>query len=317
MKTGKRLTALFLALALLLTVAAPGLVTTAHAATVDLGKLSMTYINPLYADVITEADLKKPGRPVLYADNRDEEYIYSPDYAGELIRDDLVNRDETIIVDVFVPYTGDAQGDFENACYETLAWAMAHTGVPNEGDYLQWQYGGWGAGVEDYYLSDGYLCMSIVFTMTYYTTADQEAVVTEKVNEVIASLDLNYADAYTRLKAIYDYICANVTYDYANLNDDSYKLKHTAYAALMDGTAVCQGYALLMYRMALELGIDCRLIAGDGGGPHGWNIAEIDGLYYNLDSTWDAGRSMYSYFLVCPDNFTDHVRYEADARPVP
>ena len=311
MKTGKRLTALFLALALLLTVAAPGLVTTAHAATVDLGKLSMTYINPLYADVITEADLKKPGRPVLYGDNRDEEYVYSPDYAGELIRDDLVNRDETIIVDVFVPYTGDAQSDFENACYETLAWAMMHTGVPNEGDYLQWQYGGWGAGVEDYYLSDdNYLCMSIVFTMTYYTTADQEAAVTDKVNEILASLNVDDADTYTQLKAIYDYICANVTYDHANLNDDSYKLKHTAYAALMDGTAVCQGYALLLYRLALELGIDCRLIAGDGGGPHGWNIAEIDGLYYNLDSTWDAGNSVYSYFLVCPDNFTDHVRYE-------
>ena len=311
MKTGKRLTALFLALALLLTVAAPGLVTTAHAATTDLGKLSMTYINPLYADVITEADLKKPGRPVLYADNRDNEYIYSPEAAGDLIRDDLVNRDETIIVDVFVPYTGDAQSDFENACQETLAWAMIHTGCGVEGDYLQWQYGGWSAGVEDYYLSDdNYLCMCIVFTMTYYTTAAQEAVVTEKVNEVIASLDLAYADAYTKLKAIYDYICANVTYDYENLNDTNYKLKHSAYAALIDGTAVCQGYALLMYRMALDLGIDCRLIAGDGGGPHGWNIAEIDGLYYNLDSTWDAGRSVYNYFLVCPDNFTDHVRYE-------
>ena len=311
MKTGKRLTALFLALALLLTVAAPGWITTAHAATTDLGKLSMTYINPLYEDVVTEADLKKPGHPVLYADNRDNEYIYSPEAAGDLIRDDLVNRDETIIVDVFVPYTGDAQSDFENACHETLAWAMIHTGCGVEGDYLQWQYGGWSAGVEDYYLSDdNYLCMSIVFTMTYYTTAAQEAVVTEKVNEVIASLDLTYADAYTKLKAIYDYICANVTYDYENLNDTSYKLKHSAYAALIDGTAVCQGYALLMYRMALDLGIDCRLIAGDGGGPHGWNIAEIDGLYYNLDSTWDAGRSVYNYFLVCPDNFTDHVRYE-------
>ena len=311
MKTGKRLTALFLALALLMTVAAPALVTTAHAATTDLGKLSMTYINPLYEDVITEDDLNKPGRPVLYADNRDDMYFYSPEEAGNLIRDDLVNRDETIIVDVFTPYTGDAQGDFEYACYETLAWAMAHTGSGVEGDYLQWQYAGWGASV-DYYdvTDDGYLVLTIIFTMTYYTTAAQEAVVTDKVNEVIASLDVGYADAYTTLKAAYDYICANVTYDYDNLNDDAYKLKYTAYAALIDGTAVCQGYALLMYRLALDMGIDCRLIAGDGGGPHGWNIAEIDGLYYNLDSTWDAGQTVYNYFLVCPDNFTDHIRYE-------
>ena len=311
MKTGKRLTALFLALALLVTVAVPGLVTTAHAATTDVGDLSMTYINPLYEDVVTEADLKKPGRPVLYADNRDDMYFYGPEEAGNLIRDDLVNRDETIIVDIFVPYTGDAQGDFENACYETLAWAMAHTGSGVEGDYLQWQYAGWSAGVDSYDVTDdGYLLLTVVFTMTYYTTAAQETVVTDKVNEVIASLDVGYADAYTKLKAAYDYICANVTYDYENLENDDYKLKHTAYAALIDGTAVCQGYALLLYRLALDMGIDCRLIAGDGGGPHGWNIAEIDGLYYNLDSTWDAGKTAYDYFLVCPDNFTDHVRYE-------
>ena len=311
MKTGTRLTALFLALALLMTAAAPGLVTTAHAADVDLGKLSMTYINPLYEDTVTEADLKKPGRPVLYADNRDDMYFYGPEEAGNLIRDDLVNRDETIIVDIFVPYTGDAQGDFENACYETLAWAMVHTGRSFEGDYLQWQYAGWGAAV-DYYdvTDDGYLVMTVVFTITYYTTAEQERQMDQAVEALIAELGVYNSDNYTKLKAIYDYICANVTYDYENLNDDDYKLKHTAYAALIDGTAVCQGYALLLYRLALEMNVDCRLIAGDGGGPHGWNIAEIDGQYYNLDSTWDAGKTVYDYFLVCPDNFTDHVRYE-------
>ena len=309
MKTGKRLTALLLALALLMTLAAPGWATTAHAASIDVDELSMTYINPLYEDVITEADLKKPGRPVLYGDNRDNEYYYAPDAAGDLIRDDLVARDETIIVDVFVPYTGDAQADFENACYETLAWGMIHTGVPTEGDYLQWQYAGWGAQAMDYGLSDGMLCLTINFTITYYTTADQEAAVDVAVAELLADLDVYDADDYTKLKAVYDYICANVTYDHKNLNDDNYKLKHTAYAAIIDGTAVCQGYALLLYRLALELGVDARLIAGDGGGPHGWNIAAVDGLYYNLDSTWDAGQSVYSYFLVSPDNFTDHVRY--------
>ena len=310
MKTGKRLTALFLALALLMTVAAPGLVTPAHAATMDVGDMTMTYINPLYEDIVTEADLKKPGRPVLYADNRDDMYYYSPAEAGEMIRDDMANRDETIIVDVFTEYTGDPQSDFEYACDEVLAWAMAHTGRAFEGDYLMWQLaGGSFSGTDAFVDDEGYLCMTVTFTLTYYTTAAQEREMDQAVEALIAELGVYNSDNYTKLKAIYDYICANVTYDYENLNDDSYKLKHTAYAALIDGTAVCQGYALLLYRLALEMNVDCRLIAGDGGGPHGWNIAEIDGQYYNLDSTWDAGQTVYNYFLVCPDNFTDHVRY--------
>ena len=38
--------------------------------------------------------------------------------------------------------------------------------------------------------------------------------------------------------------------------------QYTAYAALLDQKAACQGYAVLFYRMALELGVDSRLISG-------------------------------------------------------
>ena len=58
----------------------------------------------------------------------------------------------------------------------------------------------------------------------------------------------------------------------------------------MNKTAVCQGYAGLLYRLCLEMGISCRMITGTGnGGAHAWNIVALDGKYYNADSTWDAG----------------------------
>lgn len=297
MKTTKRLTALVLALVMLLSLAAPGTwATHVHAAeTKEYGDLECVHINPLYEDIITEDDLVKPGRPVLYADNRDGEYFYDAYDAGELIRDDLVARDETIIVDAYCDYTGDEniQTDFENLCYDILGWGMVHTGEPTEGDYLLWQYGGCNMQGSDLVIDEENMLMglTITFTMTYYTDAAQEAELDSAVADLLDALDVYDGDNYTKLRAIYDYICANVTYDYDNLEDKAYTLKHTAYAALMNGTAVCQGYALLLYRLALELGVDCRLIAGDGGGAHGWNIAEIDGLYYNLDSTWDAGKS--------------------------
>lgn len=62
---------------------------------------------------------------------------------------------------------------------------------------------------------------------------------------------------YENTKAIYDYLCQNITYGNDNLNDDTYLLKYTAYAALINKTAVCQGYAVLLYRLLLEEGIPC------------------------------------------------------------
>ena len=122
------------------------------------------------------------------------------------------------------------------------------------------------------------------------------------------SLDLSNKTDYQKVKAIYDYICSNVTYDHDNLNDESYSLKYTAYAALINKTAVCQGYASLFYRLALDTGVDTRVISGEAGGPHAWNIVKLNGKYYNLDSTWDAGRSTYAYFLKNTNDFDDHVR---------
>ena len=122
------------------------------------------------------------------------------------------------------------------------------------------------------------------------------------------SLDLSNKTDYQKVKAIYDYICSNVTYDHDNLNDESYSLKYTAYAALINKTAVCQGYASLFYRLALDAGVDTRVISGEAGGPHAWNIVKLNGKYYNLDSTWDAGRSTYAYFLKNTNDFDDHVR---------
>ena len=127
---------------------------------------------------------------------------------------------------------------------------------------------------------------------------------------VLASLDLDGKSEFEKAKRIYVYITSHVTYDYANLYNDSTG-KYTAYNALEKGTAVCQGYASLLYRMMRMSGISCRFISGDGGGVrHGWNIVKIGFSYYNLDSTWDAGHdaSSFLYFLKSNKDFYGHTR---------
>ena len=315
MKLTKRITSLILTLVMLISLACTGAWTPhVHAEEeIPLDDLRIVHVNPLYADTITENDLVKPDRNSLYGDNTEGEYYYDAKSAGEMIRDDLVARDTTIVVDAYCAFTSTdtLNQDMRELVSDILGTAMVHTGNPVEGDYLLWQYTGFEASITDAVRDDSNIYATITYTMTYHSSAAQEAEMDKAVDKLLGQLNVSGSNAYGKLKAIYDYITSNVRYDHDNLADDSYKLKHTAYAALVNKTAVCQGYALLLYRLALELGVDCRLIAGTGNGEnHGWNIAKIGDYYYNLDSTWDAGYSEYNYFLVSQKNFTNHTRWD-------
>lgn len=258
---------------------------------------TITYINPLYADVITEADLVQsvPVKP----DAEPQSTTYGTvEEAAAILRKGMKNRAETVTVNV--SYDGSSK-EVSNAVSDA---AMVHTGVANEGDYLRWQYAGSRSRIS--YFGTNF---TITYTLTYYTTAEQETQMDTAVEELLTELNVDELSDYETVRAIYNYMCNNISYDYDNLSDSAYKLKYTAYAALINKTAVCQGYANLFYRLALECGIDARLISGTGnGGGHGWNIVELDGLYYDLDATWDAGRTSWSYFLRCDANFGDHTR---------
>ena len=173
-----------------------------------------------------------------------------------------------------------------------------HNGNPTEGDYARWTYSGAGYSISDYEDSSDALIITFTTSTEYYTTKAQEAALTTKLNQVMESLDLDTKTEYEKVKAIFDYIASHVTYDYDNLNNQSYKLKHTAYAALVNGTSVCQGYATLFYRMCLTAGLDARVITGSdtpGYSDHAWNIVRIGNLYYNIDVTWDAGYEPEDY----------------------
>lgn len=203
------------------------------------------------------------------------------------------------------------------AILDILRLAQSHTGDPKEGDYIRYTLGNCSFRYEfPSYTVGGMANVTLTYTPTYYTTVEQEAEMDKAVRSLLDGLKLDGLSDYGKIKAIYDWICKNVTYDYANLNDNNYKLKFTPYAALINRTAVCQGYATLFYRLALEEGIDARVIGGQGnGGAHGWNIVKICDRYFNLDSTWDASRYLYgyNYFLKCnktfTKNYTDHFRY--------
>lgn len=92
---------------------------------------------------------------------------------------------------------------------------------------------------------------------------------------------------------------------------------HNAYGALVEGLAVCEGYAEAFQYLLHRAGIQSFLIEGasnppSGGAqiPHAWNAVKIDGKFYQVDVTWDdQGEDIYhSYFNLTESRMLeDHV----------
>ena len=264
---------------------------------------TQTYVNPLYAGVIDENNINQPVEGyTTYAEpvfETDEEIL------KEEIKQAMMERCENVTF--YYETKEQLSNDFLMAWIDDIC---EHTGEPTEGDYINWHYAAVSYSGSYNRFSDGRIQYTIDAAFTYYTTAEQEAEVTEKVEALIEELGItdNTSD-YDKVKLVYDYVCENVTYDYENLDDPDYTLKFSAYAALIHKTAICQGYGTLMYRILNEVDVDTRFVAGfdDNGVDHGWNLVEVDGSYYYIDATWDAGSEEYEYFLKGESDFVDHT----------
>ena len=226
------------------------------------------------------------------------------------LRNAFVNRETHIEFGFYCDQPIDKAGE---VIKEAL---FTHTKNPIEGDYLRFQYREYS--VTRYLVTSGSrYCYLIFMDVVYMTDTAQEAAVSAAVSSLLGSLGVNSMDSYSKIKTIYNWICQNVSYDYAHVGNTEYLKQFSAYGALVEGTAVCQGYAVLLYRLLLESGVDVRVIPGTGNSTlHAWNIVELNGVYYNVDSTWDAGKDSYGYFLCSEADFSGHIRldgYRTDA----
>lgn len=233
--------------------------------------------------------------------------------AGNAIRAYMVDREDsfTIIYQSKNNYAKSSSA-FNKFTTKLMQEVMKHTGDPQEGDSLRWNYHTWNIDGKARFLdtdgdgrTDQYR-LTLTFALSYYTTRDQEEAYTNAADKIVSKLKLDSLSDYAAIKAVYNYIAENVAYDYDHLYKDSYKLKYTGYAALVKKKAVCQGYTQLFYRLMLMRGIDCRMIASLPKENHSWNIVKLGDVYYNLDCTWEAEYDdypEYEWFLMCPGSF--------------
>lgn len=152
---------------------------------------------------------------------------------------------------------------------------------------------------------------------------DRTKQVYEKAKDILKEITKPDMTEYETELAIHDYLLLNIAYDYENYKkntvpDDSY----TMYGALINGVAVCQGYAYSAKLLLEMAGIEAHIVTGTANGiAHAWNKVRIGGEYYNLDVTWDdpvpdvKGRVTYGYFNVTDEELSKDHKW-SDKLPV-
>lgn len=130
-----------------------------------------------------------------------------------------------------------------------------------------------------------------IFSTTSYT-ADNIIGFYSDMMSVMKNIPVDLSNRYNFVKSVHDYLC-NTIY-YPDLDTSEYTgNSHDAYGALVEKTAVCQGYSEAFKIICDYYKVPCVSIYGDGvttagSGAHMWNAVQMDdGLWYFIDVTWN------------------------------
>jgi hypothetical protein len=112
----------------------------------------------------------------------------------------------------------------------------------------------------------------------------------------------------------HDHLIDTIEYDYDHENNEN---AFNVYGALIEGLAVCQGYAHA-YKLLLYMSdVETVLITGHAGGEnHAWNLVNYGSRsepeWYHVDVTWnddsnnDEGSNTHQFFNI-PDSIISHT----------
>ncbi len=126
---------------------------------------------------------------------------------------------------------------------------------------------------------------SIEFSGTYNidleTALARQEEILEAVQILLQGIDTDASD-YEKVKYVYDTLIRNTDYD-LNAPDNQ-----NIYSVFVHHFSVCQGYAKATQYLLNRLGVECTLVLGkvETGEGHAWNLVEVDGEYYYVDTTW-------------------------------
>lgn len=301
----------------------------ALAETPDSGRIANTgsgpVVNPHYSHLFPETALSGSAAGDAFTAAGNIQEAENEEEASAIVRRAMKRRKASVKFSIRQKQLPDSR---QTIRLWSRIWqgALAHTGDPEEGDYLEWQW--WTYHCHDAEWKKDKAGYQLIFSvdLTYYTTADEEKLVTAKIKEILNEIIREDMNDYEKTLQVYTWICDHVAYDYdryyevlsGRMTPENMHI-FSAYGAVIENRCVCQGYAALLYRMLLELGIDNRLVTSI---PHAFNMVLMNGSYYYVDVTWDAHyaimngkrydqkfgnykRGHYRFFLLGRVNFED------------
>ena len=157
-----------------------------------------------------------------------------------------------------------------------------------------------------------------------YDVQTDTAVGREMASNIIGEIISPGMSDFEKAIMIHDWITFNM--DYAH--GDKYNIKtHYIGGALTERYAVCSGYSYLFEEMSELAGLEVRCVEAYATdetvvpNSHAWNQVKIDGIWYNVDSSWDDpgdenkkfdnhSENSYRYFLISDERLNkDHGMY--------
>lgn len=116
--------------------------------------------------------------------------------------------------------------------------------------------------------------------------AAKTAQIEQAAQAVIASAITSNMTQLQQIVAIHDYLVLNCTYDTRVTTNSAPHDSFTAYGALVNRTAVCQGYAAAFQLLTQKLGIS-GIVVQSTAMNHAWNMVFYNDQWYHVDVTWD------------------------------
>lgn len=158
------------------------------------------------------------------------------------------------------------------------------------------------------------------YTYTGETLAQMRQTLNAQIQIFTAGINKGMSD-YEKELYVHEALADYITYGYSS--DQS--LAHTAYGGLVNGTAVCDGYAKSLQLVLYSLGMRSFIAEGYSADPqgntvaHAWNYVEIDGNFYHVDLTWnDQGEeTFHAYFNLCGVHILEDHYINPTAYPLP
>lgn len=130
--------------------------------------------------------------------------------------------------------------------------------------------------------------LKVDYTLSKTILSEKIQELNKKVEQIISKVITPNMTDFEKEVALHDYLIENVNYyDYTDI-DEIPSIKHSAYGALIEKEAVCDGISKAYSILLNKCGIENVVVTGKMDVRHAWNKVKLDDEWYNTDVTSDA-----------------------------